>query len=115
MTRSSWMCALLLCSFGCGKDALPPPKVVDAETSISAASAVGAEHNPQGALHLKMARDQVQMARNLANDGKGEEAQLLLERAKVDAELALMITREQTARAEANKAEQDLRNLSQPK
>ena len=114
MTRSTWACAILLCSFGCGKEALPAPKVAEAQSSISAAAAVGAEHNPQGALHLKMARDQLQIAESLAKDGKDDEARLLLERAEADAEIALMVTREEAARAEAQRAQQDVNNLAQP-
>jgi hypothetical protein len=114
MIRTSWTCALLVCAFGCGKSALPPAKVVDTQSSISAAAAVGAEKNPQGALHLKMARDQLQQAQALSADGKEEEARLVIERAQADADLALMLTREEAARGEARKAEQDVQNLSKP-
>jgi hypothetical protein len=98
--------------FACGGSALPPAKVADTQSSISAAAAVGAENNPQAALHLKMARDQLRQAQELLNDGKDEEARLVLERADADAEVALMITREAEASAALHKAQTDLQNLS---
>ncbi len=114
MTHFRWTCALFIGALGCGKSAVVPAKFADAQSSISAATAVGAERNPQGALHLKMARDQLQQAQSLSADGKNEEARLVLERAQADAELALMLTREEGARAEARKAEQDVQELSKP-
>jgi hypothetical protein len=95
----------------CGGSSLPPAKVVDAQSSISAAAAVGAEQNPQAALHLKMARDQVRQAQLLLADGKEEQARLVLERADADAEVALMITREAQASANAKKAQTEVENL----
>jgi hypothetical protein len=59
---------------------------------------------PKAALHLKMARDQVTEAERLMGDGKREAAQMLLLRARSDAELALAFTREAKARAEAREA-----------
>lgn len=95
----------------CGGSSLPPAKAADTQSSISAASAVGAEQNPQAALHLKMARDQLKQAQGLANDGKEDEARLVLERATVDAEVALIITREAQASANVKKAQGEVAGL----
>jgi len=95
----------------CTGSSLPPAKVADTQSSISAAAAVGAEQNPQAALHLKMARDQLSQAQGLINDGKNSEARLVLERANADAEVALMITREAQAAANARKADAELQGL----
>jgi len=92
----------------CGGSSLPPAKAADTQASISAASAVGAEQNPQAALHLKMARDQLKQAQSLMNDGKDDEARLVLERATADAEVALIITREAQAQANVKKAQADV-------
>jgi hypothetical protein len=94
----------------CGSS-LPPAKAADTQASISAAAAVGAEQNPQGALHLKLARDQLQEAQRLIDAGKNKEARLVLERADSDAELALMITREADATASLNKTRADVEAL----
>ena len=95
----------------CGGSSLPPAKVADTQSSISAAAAVGADQNPQAALHLKMARDQLKQAQGLLDDGKDDAARLVLERADADAEVALMITREAQASANVQKARSDVDNL----
>jgi hypothetical protein len=95
----------------CGGSSLPPAKVADTQSSISAAAAVGADQNPQAALHLKMARDQLKQARLLLDDGKDDEARLVLERADADAEVALMLTREAQASANVRKARADVEAL----
>jgi hypothetical protein len=95
----------------CGGSSLPPAKVADTQSSISAAAAVGADQNPQAALHLKMARDQLKQAQLLLEDGKDDEARLVLERATADAEVALMLTREAQASANVKKAQADVANL----
>src|SRR5205814_3324350 len=63
--------------------------------------------NPQAALHLKMARDQLAEAQGLIDSGKNDEARLVLERANADAEVALMITREAEASAGVKKTQAD--------
>jgi hypothetical protein len=95
----------------CGGSSLPPAKVADTQSAVSAATAVGADQNPQAALHLKMARDQLKQAQGLINDGKDDEARLVLERADADAEVALMITREAQASANVRKAQGDVEGL----
>jgi hypothetical protein len=106
---STAMCTLLVVA--CGGSSLPPAKVADTQSSISAATAVGADQNPQAALHLKMARDQLKQAQGLIEDGKDDEAKLVLMRADADAEVALMITREAQASANVKKAQADVDGL----
>src|SRR4051812_40229102 len=101
----------------CGGSSLPPAKVANTQSSISAATAVGADQNPQAALHLKMARDQLSEAQSLIDAGKNDEARLVLERADADAEVALMITREAQASEGVRKAQADvdaLQNRNNP-
>jgi Domain of unknown function (DUF4398) len=95
----------------CGGSALPPAKVAETQSSISAATAVGADQNPQAALHLKMARDQLKQAQGLVEDGKDDEARLVLMRADADAEVAIIITREAQASANVQKARADVDGL----
>jgi hypothetical protein len=106
---STALCTLLVVA--CGGSSLPPAKVADTQSSISAATAVGADQNPQAALHLKMARDQLKQAQGLIEDGKDDEAKLVLMRADADAEVALMITREAQASANVQKARADVDGL----
>jgi hypothetical protein len=88
----------------CGSSSVPTPAVTDAKSQIAAAEAVGAQNNPQAALHLKLAKDQTQAAESAIRDGDNDKARLLLDRARVDAELALVLTRQASAQAEAQQA-----------
>jgi len=96
----------------CGSSQVPPAKFADAQSAISAADAVGAEHEPRAALHLKMARDQLNQAQTLSQNGDDEEASLLVARSKTDAEMALMVTREAAARKEAEHAQREVKSLT---
>jgi hypothetical protein len=58
-----------------------------------------------------MARDQLKQAQGLIEDGKDDEAKLVLMRADADAEVALMITREAQASANVQKARADVDGL----
>lgn len=86
---------------GCGGAPLPADRLASAEAGIRGAREVGAESVPEAALHLKMARDQVAQAKTLSSEGDADRAAMVLARAEVDAELALAMTRETAARAEA--------------
>jgi hypothetical protein len=88
--------------------------MAEAQSEVSAAAAVGAEQHPGAALHLKMARDQVREAQRLADDGKGDQAKLVLDRASADAQLALIMTREAEASAEVAKARAEVEALKGP-
>jgi hypothetical protein len=114
MIRIASTALLTTLLIGCGGSSLPPAKVADAQSSISAAEAIGAEQNPQAALHLKMARDQLKQAQALLDDGKDEDARLVLERASADAEVATMITREAQASENVKKAQNDIAALQAP-
>jgi len=91
----------------CGGSSLPPAKAADTQASISAAAAIGADQNPQAALHLKMARDQLKQAQDLISRDQGDQAKLVLDRANADAEVALIITREAEASANVRKTQAD--------
>lgn len=97
----------------CGGSTMPPPQSVEAKTSISAAEAVGAQNEPKAALHLKLAKDQTTQAETLLRKGEDDQARLLLEQAKVDAELALVLTREAALRAQVQQSLSKVRDLEQ--
>lgn len=85
----------------CASNPLPPAKVTDTQAAISAADAVGATNHPRAALHMKLAREQLQQGEALLREGDDEEARLVIDRARVDAELAMALTREDQAQKEA--------------
>jgi hypothetical protein len=111
MVRITSTCLVATFIVACGGSSLPPAKAADTQASISAAAAVGAEQNPQAALHLKMARDQLAEAQGLIDSGKNDEARLVLERADADAEVALIITREAEASNGVKKTQSDTNAL----
>lgn len=89
-----------------------PANYAPTQAAIGAADAVGAKNTPRAALHLKMARDQVAQAQTLAARGNDRAAELMLDRARTDAEVALMVSREATARNEAAQARREVQGLS---
>jgi hypothetical protein len=94
---------------GCGATVAPPvERLASTDAAIRSARELGAASDPQAALHLKLADEQIARARQLMNDGDNRQADLLLQRAKSDAELSVMITKERSAEADATKAKQIL-------
>ena len=85
----------------CASNPMPPAKVTDTQATISAAEAVGASNNPRAALHMKLAREQLQQGEALLRDGEEDEARLVIDRARIDAELAMALTREEKAQGQA--------------
>lgn len=88
----------------CGSSDVPVRQLAESESAIRAASEVGAQDNPRAALHLKLARDRYDQAQVLSKEGEQEGAKALLEKAEVDAELALALTRKEQAAARAEQA-----------
>jgi hypothetical protein len=82
-----------------------------AQSAVRAAEVGGAADNPQAALHLKYARDQIAEAQKLIEDDENEAAAALLARAEIDAELGLALARVEEARAEARAARQEIKKL----
>jgi hypothetical protein len=98
----------LLAISGCGSSEVPAKQLAESESAIRAASEVGAKDNPQAALHLKLARDRYDQAQSASKEGEQESARVLLEKAEVDAELALALTRKEQASAKAEQAKHKL-------
>jgi len=96
----------------CGAAApVPAAQVTDTQAAIRGAEEVGAPGVPKAALHLKMAKDQLQTAQALISDEDNEQAKLTLDRARVDAELALALAREAAFRQKAQEALDRIKKL----
>ena len=90
------------------------PLKTDASTSgIRAAEEVGAAEVPQASLHLQLAKEELGNAKNLAANNENERAESMLLRAQADAELAVMLSREDTEKSEALAAVERVRQLRQ--
>ncbi len=105
--------ALVGMAVACGGAAIPQDKLTSAEAAVRAAEVGGAPENPKAALHLKYARDQIAEAKKYIEEEENEVAAALLDRAGVDAELALALARVENARAEAAAALQEVNKLKE--
>ncbi len=105
-----WIPALVLVA-ACGGAELNQARVTDAQAAVLAAEQVGAGAQPKAALHLQLAKEQIEAAKRLAADGDGTNSNLLLERAKVDAELALQLARTEHEQESARQAWEKIRDL----
>jgi len=112
--KTSMVIGATLFGLGCGGAAVPTEKLTDAEASIRAAKEVGSSSVPQAELHLKLAQEQVTMARKLSADGENERAANVLLRAKADAELALALARDAQAQQTLEAAGGKLKSMSSP-
>jgi len=106
MQRSNFGIWALLAgaALGCAGTQLDQGRVTDVRAALRAAEVVGAPEQPKASLELKLAEEQLAQAQRLAADGEGAEANLLLERAKVDAELALQLARTEQEQQKAREA-----------
>ncbi len=99
------MIALAASAAACGSSFQPPTdRLAASEAAVRSAKELGAQDDPQAALHVRLADEQVATARNLMRDGENRRADVVLQRAKADAELAVMLTREKTAKTDAERA-----------
>ena len=92
-------------ALGCGGSFPPPTQDLSAaQAAERSAIELGAASQPQAQLHLALAQEQMTKARAAMKDGDNERADGLLLRARSDAELAIALTRDQSAKTEAQKA-----------
>lgn len=80
-------------------------------SGIRAAEEVGAHQVPQAALHLQLAKEELQKAKNLDANGEHDMAKSMLMRSEADAELAVLLSREDSDRAEAQAAVKSVQDL----
>lgn len=103
-----------LLMLACASSPPPTANFAKAAAAVRAAEEVGAARTPQGALHLKVAKDELAQARALINDDENERANYMTLRAYNDAELALAHAREEQARERARQAAERVRGTTVP-
>jgi hypothetical protein len=92
-------------ALGCGASyPVPTQSLADAQAAERSATELGAASQPKAQLHLQLAHEQIGQANVAMKDGDNQRAESLLRRAKSDAELAIALTRDQTAKTDATKA-----------
>ena len=90
---------------------MPHDALSAAQADVKGAEVGGATENPKAALHVKLAKDQIELAQKQINDGDNEEALRTLNRAQADAELALALAKEAKAQGEAAEASEQVGKL----
>jgi hypothetical protein len=109
MKRLTFVFAMLLA--GCATTA-PSGKSMEATAgSIRAAEELGAPRVPQASLHLQLAKEQSQHAKQLVAKGDNARAKLLMKRANADAELAVALSRAAVATGKAQAAREKTQKL----
>jgi hypothetical protein len=98
----------------CAGYAAPSEHLASAEASLRAAQEIGAESNPKGALHLRLAQEELASARQLMSSGDNERADYVLMRARADGDLALTLARASKAKTDASQAEKKADEVQSP-
>jgi hypothetical protein len=108
----AWFLIVVPMIVACGSS-IPPPsdRLASAEAAARSARELGAEREPKAQLHLRLASEQIEQAKKLMADGDNKRADLILQRANSDAELAVMLAKENSTRAEAEKAQEKVKQL----
>ena len=88
---------------GCSSAPAPNSRLASSQAAVRGAREVGAASVPQASLHLKFSEEQIAEAKAMIAAGDNEQADLVLQRAQADAELALSLARESVAAAEAQR------------
>jgi hypothetical protein len=99
-------------ALACGA-AVPPPgdQWAAAQADVGRAQAGGAPENPAAKLHLQLAQEDLQAAKQLF-DHDNERARSLTELARAEAQLALSLAKDGAAQIDATKAQTDLQKAS---
>lgn len=97
----------------CGGAELNQTRATNVQAQLIAAQQVGANDQPKAALHLQLAKEQIESAKRLAADGDQVNSDLMLERARVDAELAMQLARTEREEQNARQAWDKIRELKQ--
>lgn len=100
---------VVLTAAGCASS--PPLRTESSTSAIRAAEEVGAGGVPLASFHLQLAKEELARAQRLAEDGDDDKAASMLLRAEADAELAILLSREQAEKLEATEAMERVRRL----
>lgn len=99
-TGPTLVLAVALCACSGASYPVPVQRMVDAKVSARAAEE-GAQSSPQARLHVALAKEALTRADVLVAEGDNRRADYELVRAKSDADLAVALEQDQTARSQA--------------
>jgi len=103
MKLIGWIGAASIALVACASSPVPADRLAKSTAAIRGAHEVGAERVPNAALHLKVANEELTLAKRLIADGDNRRAEYVLLRAQVDADAALQLAREDQARTDAQR------------
>jgi hypothetical protein len=103
-------CAIAVAACG-GSFPVPTDRLANAEATARTAKELDAESEPQAALHLKLANEQIDKAKVAIKNEDNKSADLLLQRAAADAELAIQLSKTAKAKADAQQAQDRAANV----
>lgn len=96
---------------GCGGMPRPTEQLIATERAVSAAEEHDPESHPKAALHLKLAREQLEKARRFMDVDDHDRATWYLRRAESDAEVARVMAKTKFLREEAARALKEVERL----
>lgn len=111
MKTIAWIGAAIVVLGACASSPVPADRLAQSQAAVRSAHEVGAENVPPAALHLKLANEELGMARKLIADGDNKRAEYILLRAESDANAALALAREAEARSDAQKTIDQVQKL----
>ncbi len=103
-SRSLLFMPFVLAACG-GSFPVPTERLSSAEGASRTAHELNAEGDPQAALHLKLANEQIEKAKAAMKNDDNKAADLLLQRASADAELSVQLAKGAKAKADAQSAQ----------
>lgn len=111
MKTIAWIGAASVVLGACASSPVPADRLAASQAAVRSAHEVGAENVPPAALHLKVANEQLDLARRLIADGDNKRAEYILLRAESDANAALALAREAESRADAQRTIDQVQKL----
>ena len=99
--NSKMMLVVAAALAGCATTPVPADKLSRSQAAIKSAEEMNAAADPKAAVHLRLAKDQLENAKALMKDGDNKAAILVLLRAEADGEAALNLARARAAQVEA--------------
>ena len=100
---------------GCAGVAAPTKHLADAQGDLRAAETVGADNVPKAALHLQLAREELDKAKHLMDNNKNEQAEFMLRRAEADSALAIVLSKNLPLEEKAKAIQDQLEQLKPSK
>ncbi len=97
----------------CASTPLTTEKLAATEAPLRAAEELGAIRVPEAALELKLAQDEMELAKQFLRNGNKERADMILLRAQADAELAVALAKEAPLEADARNAAEQVKAMQQ--